>query len=329
MEETNSKLPAFANGFLNYLIAIRSLSRNYTRAIELTLKQFFIFINTYKLKDKYDDISEITEDDIRILRNSDIYSFIFHLQEENYKPGTRTLKTIHIKIFFDYMLNVKHAVFQQPFKKIHTEKTRRVHLPNYLSYQEAESLLKAYTNSDKPEDIRIYCMLALFLNCGLRLAELANLKISDFNINNGTFTIYGKGDKERTGYLNNLTKNALLKYLEVRKNIKPENEKDNVYLFLDGKSKKAITRHSIWYSVKQAYNKAGLGNKRYGVHTLRHTCATLLYRAGIPIKTIQELLGHTKIDTTQIYTHLYDKEVIEAMMGHPLSQFKMKDALAY
>lgn len=131
-----------------------------------------------------------------------------------------------------------------------------------------------------------------------------------------------------TAYIDNFNaerKEAIEKYLEVRKEIQPKNKKDNDILFLSNKKCKFSSR-GIENAIDRAYDKTGLDSKVYTVHTLRHTCATLLYKAGIDIKTIQEILGHVQIDTTEIYTHLHDEEVMNAMFEHPLSKFKMANA---
>lgn len=99
-------------------------------------------------------------------------------------------------------------------------------------------------------------------------------------------------------------------------------------LFLSNYNKRLCVS-SIKRLVKQAYMLAGLDEKQYSAHTLRHTCATLLYRNGIDIKTIQEILGHVQVDTTEIYTHLHNEKVQQAMLGHPLSKFKIADAIAF
>lgn len=174
-------------------------------------------------------------------------------------------------------------------------------LPNYLSLNESKNLLKIYANSKKINEIRDNAILHIILNCGLRISEVRNLKISDINFKNDKFLIFGKGNKERMGYLNNITKEAIEKYLEVRKEIQPKNKKDNDILFLSNKKCKFSSR-GIENAIDRAYDKTGLDSKVYTVHTLRHTCATLLYKAGNDIKTIQEILGHVQIDTTEIYT---------------------------
>lgn len=167
-------------------------------------------------------------------------------------------------------------------------------------------------------------MIHIFLNCGLRLSEVVNLNVNDINLSENRFSIIGKGNKERIGYLNEPTKKALLDYLEIRNNMQV---KTNA-LFLSIYNKR-ISEPAVKKIVKRAYTLAGIDKDLYSTHTLRHTCATLLYRNGTDIKTIQELLGHVQIDTTEIYTHLYDKEVMNAMLQHPLSQFKMANAMEY
>ena len=164
-------------------------------------------------------------------------------------------------------------------------------------------------------------MLHLFLNSGLRLSELKNLNIEDLDLKNNKFTIIGKGNKERTGYLNNITKEALNDYLKVRDTLSPQT--NTIFISRYGSKMSSTAIEKI---VKLAYKKANIKNDNYCVHTLRHTCATLLYRTGINIRTIQELLGHAQIDTTEIYTHIYDKKVMEAMVNHPLGSFMMTDA---
>lgn len=154
-------------------------------------------------------------------------------------------------------------------------------------------------------------MLHIFLNCGLRLSEIKNLNIEDINLNDDKFTIIGKGNKERTNYLNDITKEALLKYLNIRDNSHDKGRNNPLFLTDYGFRMSVTTIKKI---VKRAYRKANLDENIYSVHTLRHTCATLLYKAGCNIRTIQELLGHVQIDTTEIYTHLHDQEVMDVML---------------
>lgn len=322
------KKPNFVEDFANYLVAIKNLSQTYIKNMTVTIEQFLEFINVHKFKNKYNSIEDITLNEIRSLNNSDIYSFIFFLAESHYQNNSRVIKIEHLKTFFDYLFRIKHTIFKEPFKKINSERKLVKKLPKYLSLEESRRLLKIYENSTDEIEIRDNAMLHLFLNCGLRLSEIKNLNIKDISLTDNKFTIIGKGNKERTNYLNLKTKEALMKYLKIRDNFSKNNKNDDKTLFLTCYGYR-ISQFTINKIVKRAYRKANLDDKVYTVHTLRHTCATILYRAGVNIKTIQELLGHVQIDTTEIYTHLNDQEVKEVMLNHPLAQFKIADALAY
>lgn len=322
------KKPNFVEDFANYLVAIKNLSQTYIKNMTVTIEQFLEFINVHKFKNKYNSIEDITLNEIRSLNNSDIYSFIFFLAESHYQNNSRVIKIEHLKTFFDYLFRIKHTIFKEPLKKINSERKLVKKLPKYLSLEESRRLLKIYENSTDEVEIRDNAMLHLFLNCGLRLSEIKNLNIKDISLTDNKFTIIGKGNKERTNYLNLKTKDALMKYLKIRDNFSKNNKNDDKTLFLTCYGYR-MSQFTINKIVKRAYRKANLDDKVYTVHTLRHTCATILYRAGVNIKTIQELLGHVQIDTTEIYTHLNDQEVKEVMLNHPLAQFKIADALAY
>lgn len=322
------KIPKFVTELTNYLVGIKNLSEIYITNMTVTIEQFLEFINAHKFKNKYDTIEKITLNDIRTLNNSDIYSFIYFLAECHYKINSRVVKIEHLRTFFNYLYTIKHSTFTEPFKKINCEKNMEQKLPNYLSLDEAKKLVNIYANSTKINEIRDNAILHLFLNSGLRLSELRNLNVDDLDFINNNFIIFGKGNKERMGYLNEATKQALQKYLDTRTDLDNNSKKHSSPLFLS-KYGFRISQTGIKELIKKAYDKADINNDTYSVHTLRHTCATLLYRNGINIKIIKELLGHVQINTTEIYTHLHDKEVKKAMLEHPLSQFKMANALAY
>ena len=324
----NKNYPIFIEELKNYLIGIKNLSNLYVDNIITTIMQFLEFMNTYKFNKQFESLEQITCNDIRSLSNRDIYSYIFYLAKNNYQQNTRTLKIEHLRTFFDFLFRIKHDVFKQPFKKINTEKRTAVQLPNYLSLNESKKLINLYKESKKVSEIRNNAIINLCLNCGLRVSEVSKLNISDFNFISDTFTIQGKGKKERTGYLNKQAKEAVLNYIEIRKNIIPKNKKDNDALFISNKGGR-IHVNTIRDAVKIAYTRTDIDNNVYSVHTLRHTCATLLYKSGQDIKLIQEILGHSSINTTKIYTHLYDKDVEKTMQEHPLSKFKIKNAIDY
>ena len=171
------KTPKFVEDFANYLVAIRNLSQVYIKNMTVTIEQFLEFINVHKFKNKYNTIEDITLNEIRSLNNSDIYSFIFFLAESHYQNNSRVIKIEHLKTFFDYLFNIKHTIFKEPFKKINSERKLEKKLPNYLSLDEAKRLINLYENSTDEIEIRDNAMLHIFLNCGLRLSEIKNLNI--------------------------------------------------------------------------------------------------------------------------------------------------------
>lgn len=325
----NNKYPEFIENFKSYVAGIRNLSASYIESILSTLKGFLEFVNDHIYDCKYEDINEMTLNDIRFLTNSDIYGFIFYLAENHNSIGTRMKKIEHLRTFFDYLYRIKTTIFKEPFETIERENNNYKKLPKYLSLEEAKKLLDVYNNSNDLFEARNNAIIHLFLNCGLRLSELTNLKISDFNFKENTFVVLGKGNKERMCYLNKITKDVLQNYISLRENSKvKEDIKNSKWLFISYRSKQ-ITKRQIDKIVKKAYRESGIDEKEYCVHTLRHSFATILYKSGVDIRMLQILLGHSRIETTQIYTHLHDKEVMNAMQNHPMSNFMQKDALAY
>ena len=319
----NKNYPKFINEFVDYLAGIKNFSSIYIKNTLVTIQSFLNFVNTHIFENKYNSIEEMSLNDIRYLSNSDIYSFIFYLAENHYKIGSRLTKIDHLRTFFDYLYRLKNSLFKEPFKQIKREKNIYKQLPNYLSLNDAKKLCAVYSNSPQIKDIRNNAMINLFLHCGLRLSEVVNLKISNFDFKDDKFLILGKGSKERTGYLNKPAKKALLDYLEIRKNIQTKKAEDEDILFISNKRTR-FTPRRIERIIKQAYIDSGIENDEYSVHTLRHTCATLLYKSGADIKIIKEILGHVKIETTEIYTHLHNLAIKKAMQ-----EFKMQNALDF
>ena len=189
-------------------------------------------------------------------------------------------------------------------------------------------MLSNTINSDSQNKIRNYAITCIFLNCSLRVSELIGINISDIKFDELTLRIRGKGNRERIIFLNEATKEAITEYMKVRSNLQKDN-KDYDALFIS-KQYKRISHRSVQGIIENELDST-FNNKEAGLHThsLRHTCATILYRSGIDIKSIQELLGHTKVKITEIYTHLYDEEVFDVTQNHLLSKFKMKNAVEY
>ena len=167
---------------------------------------------------------------------------------------------------------------------------------------------------------RDYAMITLFLNCGMRLAELVGININDIDFNENKMTVIGKGNKERTVYLNKACIKAINEYLTVRpKGIKTDKQNSKKALFLSER-KERISRRTVQYIVDKELMKAGFDSKKYSVHKLRHTAATLMYQYGqVDIRALQEILGHESISTTEIYTHVANEQARDAIEKNPLS----------
>lgn len=327
----NNKIyPEFIEDFKNYVAGIKNLSASYIDSMLSTLKGFLEFVNDHIFDCKYENINEMTLNDIRFLNNSDIYGFIFYLAENHNSIGTRIKKIEHLRTFFDFLYRIKTTLFKEPFKTIKREKNIYTKLPKYLSLAESKKVLQVYSGKKDITSVRNNTIIHLFLNTGLRLSELCNLKLSDINLKENKFIVNGKGNKERYCYLNNSTKKTLQEYIELRENQigSKGNKKENDWLFISRQSAK-ISIRQVNRLVKKAYSDAGLDERQYGVHTLRHSFATILYKSGVDIRLLQVLLGHSRIETTQIYTHLHNESLKNAMQGHPMSKFKINDALAY
>jgi site-specific recombinase XerD len=186
-------------------------------------------------------------------------------------------------------------------------------LPRYLSLDESVKLLTTVDGKHKERD---YCILTLFLNCGLRISELAGLDLQDIAAE--YIRVLGKGNKERIVYINDACADAINAYLKERASIKPL---DTRALFLSSRRTR-ITKSTIHNLVKNHIAAAGLDAKKYSSHKLRHTAATLMLRSGVDVRTLQELLGHEHLNTTQIYTHVESDSLREAARLSPLSSLK-------
>jgi site-specific recombinase XerD len=185
--------------------------------------------------------------------------------------------------------------------------------PTYLTLDESKSLLRAVDGKNKERD---YCILTLFLNCGLRLSELCGINIS--NIKGDILTVIGKGNKERTVYLNNACMKAIEDYLSVRsKNLHKIIDKDALFI---SKNWTRLNKRTVEMMLKKYLKAADLDTDKYTPHKLRHTAATLMYKYGnVDIRSLQKILGHENLSTTQIYTHVDDEKLREAINSNPLS----------
>ena len=234
------------------------------------------------------------------------------------KTATRARKASTIRIFFAYLYDQK-IIADNPAIGIKTPKLGK-RMPKYLSLEDSKKLLNVtYDDNDENKE-RDYAIITLFLNCGLRLSELVGINISNIDFSENRLTVIGKGNKERTIYLNNACVKALKDYMSVRptEGVKNDSKASNKALFLS-KRKERIGNRTVQYIVDRELMKAGLDTSKYSTHKLRHTAATLMYQYGkVDIRVLQELLGHESIATTEIYTHVSNEQVRNAVESNPL-----------
>ncbi len=318
-----SLAPAELRNFLNYLNTVKNLSANTINGYYIDLRTFYRFIKNENnlvpsdLPFEEIDVQDVSFDYIKNVSSTDIYDFlVFTTNVLNNSPKTRARKLSSIKAFYKYLTVKVHLMENDPAINIEIPTLKKT-LPKYLSLEESLELLN-HVETDFPA--RDYCILTLFLNCGMRLSELVGINISD--IDNGTIKILGKGDKERLVYLNDSCKDSLQNYLLERNEITTIKDKDA--LFISKRLGKRLSGRRVQQIVNQCLKAAGLDEKGYSPHKLRHTAATLMYRYGnVDMLALKEILGHEHVTTTEIYTHISTKQLQDAVASSPLSKVKI------
>jgi site-specific recombinase XerD len=296
---------------------IRGKSKNTVAAYGYDLSVFFKFIKIRRnIVDPDTDVNEINITDIdeytiRTITLSDLYAFLSYTANTlDNKNQARARKVACLRSFFKYLHGKAKVIDDNPTLDLEPPKINSRH-PIYLTLDESKHLLSSIDGENKERD---YAIITLFLNCGLRLSELVGIDIN--RINNDILTVIGKGDKERTVYLNN----ACLKAINTYKKVRPiDGLKDKNALFISER-KQRISKRTVQYLVKRYIGASDLDTERYSTHKLRHTAATLMYKYGnVDIRALQHILGHENISTTQIYTHIDDDRLRNAVRSNPLS----------
>jgi len=318
--------PEFLNSFLDYSITILNKSPNSIKEYNYDLAMFLRFIKmhfhlTDKTVLKEIEIQDMTIDTIKKITLDDINSFISYLMREfNSKATTRARKVSTIRIFFKYLSRKAKLIDVNPAQDLETPKLDK-RLPKYLSLEDSRKLLDITSNEDNRNCERDYAIITLFLNCGMRLAELVGINIQDVDFEDCKLNVIGKGNKERTIYLNKACIKALNDYLTVRpkEGVKHDSKDSYKALFLSERRTR-ISNRTVETIVTKQLQVAGLDTKKYSVHKLRHTAATFMYQYGqVDILALQELLGHESIATTEIYTHVSNDQVRNAVESNPLA----------
>lgn len=332
MTNYRDEAPQILCDFLSYHETIKAHSQKTVDEYFLDLRNFFRYIKQARdpaLRDKPWDEIPILDVDLALIRSitlTDIYGYLTYLSrdraqqpnsdrtEYGLSATTRARKIATLRSFFNYLTQKAHLLEVNPVKDLDSPKLMKT-LPKYLTLDESLELLDSV---DGPNSERDYCILTLFLNCGLRISELIGLNLND--IQNDALRVLGKGNKVRIVYLNDACKDALSYYLAVRR---PISGKDQNALFLSSRNQR-ISRSSVHALVKKHLARAGLDSTQYSSHKLRHTAATLMLGSGVDVKAVQEVLGHEHLNTTEIYTHIDNEALRVAARANPLGKVKKK-----
>ncbi len=313
--------PSYTVEFLNYYSVIKNRSDLTVTEYANDLLTFFRFLKVIRgLANKDIPFEEINVDDLSLdlvssVTLTDAYMFLVYCKDNRgNNERTRARKATTLRNFYKYLSVQKRLINDNPLQELDSPKLKKT-LPKYLTLDESLALLEAVDGKFRERD---YCIITLFLNCGLRLSELVSLNLSDIRTNN-TIVVTGKGNKERTIYLNQACIDAINAYLPFRP---VDGVKDKNALFIS-RQKGRISPKTIQYIIKNTLEKAGLGDRELSTHKLRHTAATLMYQYGdVDVLAIKEILGHESLSTTQIYTHIMDEQLKKAAESNPLSSVK-------
>lgn len=321
--EEIATLPLIVIRYLEYLSAIKSKSELTVLEYASDLRMFFRFIKqSRKLVDAetpFDEIgiSDLTNDIIMNVTLADAYAFLAYCRNKRKNDSNaRARKAVAIKRFYKY-LETNGYIEKSPVMHLESPQTKRA-LPKYLSLEQSVALLESVDGKFKERD---YCILTIFLNCGLRLSELCGINLSDINYDDKTLRVLGKGNKERTVYLNNACLDAIEAYLRVRP---ADGLKDRDAFFISNQ-KNRISRQGVQKLVEGCLKRSGLDGMGFSTHKLRHTAATLMYQYGdVDPLQLKEILGHENLSTTEIYTHVYNEQLKQAVDSNPLNNLSKR-----
>lgn len=314
--------PQILRDFLVYHETIQGHSRQTVDEYFLDLRNYFRFLKIHKRiaanNIPFDDIP-IDDVDLDLIKNvslTDIYSYMNYLaRDRGLNTASRARKVATIRSFYKYLTNKTKLLNQNPVQDLDSPRTKKA-LPKYLNLDESISLLESVDGKNASRD---YCILTLFLNCGLRISELVGLNKTD--VRGDYLRVLGKGNKERILFLNPACQKAIQDWLIDRDTLTLLDENA---LFVTQQNRKRITKAAVHKLVKKHLSAAGLDSAQYSSHKLRHTAATLMLQNGVDVRTLQEVLGHDHLNTTQIYTHVDSDDLRAAAKANPLGQVKRR-----
>ena len=327
--QTYQDCPQVLREFLSYHETIKGQSKRTVSEYYLDIRMFLRFVklmrNALPVNTPLEDvpIKDVDLDFVRSISSTEVFDFLSFLANDRVPEGShddpgigsaaRARKLSAIKSFYNYLSVSTKQIKENPVKDIEFPKIRRS-LPKYLTLEESTALLKSVSGPNQKRD---FAILMLFLNCGIRRSELVGLNLTD--VYDDRIRVVGKGNKERIVYMGASCRKAIDEYLVERNKIVLS---DNRALFAS-RDKNRISVTAVHRLVKKHLLEAGMDSTQFSAHKLRHTAATLMLSNGVDLKTLQEVLGHENLNTTQIYTHVESTELKIAAEANPLSKIKI------
>lgn len=321
MSKKDQSIPKILEKYLNYLIAVKGCSANTIKAFSSDIMQFFSFIRDYK--EIQVPVKDFNIFIVLQVKEADIIAFLVYLNiSKDNSPYTRQRKIVSLRSFYKWLFSIHSTINNIANPTLGIDSIKKVErLPKYLKLNQAKQIQKIFNLSNTRFAERNNAVISLFLSSGLRLSELINIDLKDINFENNSIAILGKNNKERIIYFSNNCKQALLKYIN-RKNLSENELKTNLPLFINRNGNR-IGKVAVENICKKAYKLMGLEDLGYTPHTLRHTAATIIYNHSKgDVLLVKEFLGHTSLASTQIYTHLNNEKIKEAVDKHPLNNYK-------
>ena len=323
------ELPSLVREFASYKAVMQNASEKTISEYLLDLRTFFRFLRARELDvDVHSedfiaiDISGIDLDYIKNITTEDIYEFLLYADSDRENmAAAKARKLSSIKGFFKYLHTKRMMIADNPAINIESPKKKQA-LPKFLSMEESLMLLDAIRGDRESKSrVRDFAIVTLFLNCGMRVSELVGIDLNDVDRHFRSLTVTGKGNKQRIVYLNSACREALADYYSERMSEKYATTTSRA-LFLSNRDQR-ISVKTVQWMVYKYLDMAGLESKHYSVHKLRHTAATLMYQTGnVDVRVLKDILGHEQLNTTQIYTHVSNRSMEDAMENNPLSSQK-------
>ena len=324
------EFPRVIREFASYKTAIQGCSQKTADEYLLDLRTFFRYLLARDRGINPDsdefceiDIRSVDIEYIRKITTEQIYDFLLYTGNVRRNMwASKARKLSAIKGLFKFLTVKRGYLEENPAANIESPKHKKT-LPKFLSLEESKMLLDAVRNdTDSKSRMRDLCMITLFLNCGMRLSELVGISINDIERELKYIRVVGKGSKERIVYLNDACRTILAEYLVGTRLIDKNKNLSDKALFLSNRDRR-ISNKTVQATVYKYLDIAGLGSKHYSVHKLRHTAATLMYQSGnVDIRVLKDILGHEQLNTTQIYTHVSNVNMMNAMAENPLADLK-------